>query len=298
MRQIIIFFSAMILFAYSCTGSIKKSDEIRFGLMADAQYCDCDMNINRYYRNSLEKIDSCVEDFNREEVLFSVNLGDLIDRDPNESLDLALQHLSGLNSKIYHTTGNHDYDESMDNETLYSSLSMPHPYYSFAYGNWLFIMLNTNEVANYSNIKGTPLEGEYQAMKDKIFEEGRKNGATYNGGVSQEQLSWLDQQLSNSLSNNQKVVIFTHHPLYKAERLTALNDIEILDTITKYSNVKMVISGHHHSGDFGEYKGIQFITTEGMIETENENAYAIVELTDTKIEIIGRGRTKSYSFDI
>lgn len=72
--------------------------------------------------------------------------------------------------------------------------------------------------------------------------------------------------------------------------------MEILNTISKYPCVKAVFSGHHHAGAFGYYKGIPMITQEGMIETETQNAYSTVEITQDSILVKGRGRVPSRSF--
>ncbi|ULT25824.1 metallophosphoesterase [Sphingobacterium sp. E70] len=67
---------------------------------------------------------------------------------------------------------------------------------------------------------------------------------------------------SQSPVSIQKVIVFTHHPLYPENGLEALNNREILTLIEKYPVVKVVISGHHHPGNFATYKGIPMITLE------------------------------------
>lgn len=291
-------FLAIFFLAIGLTTCMKQPKTIRFGLIADIQYCDCETRGTRFYRNSLFKLDSCVADFNKEKVQFTVNLGDLVDRETPNNLEAILIRLNRLNNKVYNTTGNHDYDGITDNNALYNQLGMPASYYSFKQGEWRFIMLNTNEVASYANITGTPLEAELEAMKEQITLSGRKNGASYNGGISRKQLDWLRQELESAEKKKEKVIIFSHHPLYAAPGLTALNDLEILEVLSSFSCVKAGISGHHHPGDFGTYNNIPFITTEGMIETENENAYGIVEITTDQITLTGKGRTKSYTLPL
>lgn len=295
----LLLFLALSFISLSFVASIQQQPEnIRFGLIADIQYCDCETRGKRFYRNSLEKLETCVSDLNAEEVQFTVNLGDLVDKDTKENLSAVLSRLGKLNNPVYNTTGNHDYDGIADNNTLYSQLGMPASYYSFVRKDWRFIMLNTNEVASYTHIQGTPLEEELNNMIETIRQTNRKNGASYNGGISQKQMEWLKHELETAEKRKEKVIIFSHHPLYAASGLTALNDLEILETLSAFSCVKAGISGHHHPGDFGIYKGIPFITTEGMIETEKENAYGIVEITPDHIILTGRGRTKSYSLPI
>ena len=62
--------------------------------------------------------------------------------------------------------------------------------------------------------------------------------------------------------------------------------------------VHVAFSGHHHAGAFGYYKNIPLITLEGMVETENQNAYAIVEISQDHLLVKGQGRASSYSFKL
>lgn len=277
------------------SNAISEQTSIRLGIIADIQYCDCDTRGSRYYRNALSKLEECVDDLNKERVQFTINLGDLVDRDTPHNLDAVLTRLNKLDAPVYNLTGNHDYENVRDNNELYKQLGMPNAYYSFTKGKWHFIILNTNEIASYSNIKGTPEEAELTKMLEKIKDTNRSNGASYNGGISAKQMEWLEQELKMSEQYSLNVFVFSHHPLYGVKGLTALNDLEIRELLSKYSTiVKGVISGHHHAGAYGMHNNIPYITTEGMIETESSNAYGIMTIASDKIELEGRGRTKNH----
>lgn len=268
---------------------------IRFGLFADAQYADCEPNINRYYRKSIPKLEECINDLNREKVQFTINLGDLIDRDFND-FDTLLTCLKRLNHKVYHLTGNHDYKGVTDNNVLYKKLNMPSEYYSFGKKKWVFVFLNTNELAGYANVAGTEKEQELADLRRKIKETGGKQGASWNGGVSAKQLEWLDKLLAKSEKAGKRVLIFAHHPLWPKSAFTALNNMEILDVIGRYSCVKAIFAGHHHTGGFAYYKEIPVVTAEGMVETD-ENSFGVVNIYKDKIEIVGKGRMTSRLFE-
>ena len=268
---------------------------LKFGLFADTQYADCPSENARFYRQALQKLDTCINYFNQQNVQFTINLGDIIDR-KNSDLKMIMSSLAHLNNKIYHITGNHDYKEVTDNSVLYRQLSMPSEYYSFKKQNWVLIMLNTNEVSAYANVTGTEKEQELAEMLEQIKQTEGKQAYRWNGGISRKQMKWLDDLLGKCERNHNNVLIFTHHPLYPQGEFTALNNMEILNTISKYPCVKAVFSGHHHAGAFGYYKGIPMITQEGMIETETQNAYSTVEITRDSILVKGRGRVPSRSF--
>ena len=294
MRKVIRLF-VCLSFGVSALLAQDVTSIIKFGLFADAQYADCPSENTRFYRQSLSKLDTCVDYFNQQNVQFSINLGDLVDR-KNSDLDSIKFCLSRLNNKVYHITGNHDYKEVTDNSILYKQLEMPAEYYSFQKQNWVFIMLNTNEVSAYANVTGTEKEKELADMLEQIKRTGGKQAYRWNGGVGKKQMKWLDDLLTVCEKNKNMVLIFTHHPLYPWSEFTALNNMEILDTITKFACVKAVFSGHHHTGGFGYYKGIPMIIHQGMIETEKQNAYSIVEITQDSILVNGQGRAPFRSF--
>lgn len=279
-------------------GIVEEDTIIKFGIITDIQYCDCDTRGSRYYRNSLQKLVDCVDSLNKAKVQFTINLGDLVDRDTPKNLDSILLRLNKLDAPIYNLTGNHDYGDVQDNNQLYRKLNMPGEYYSFRKGSWRFIMLNTNEIASYANVEGTGKEKELEDLLQKVKEEARPNGAEYNGGISEKQMEWLKQELEKSQKESVNTLLFTHHPLYGVKGLTALNDKEIIGLLSKNPTVKGVISGHHHAGAFDVYEGIPFVTTEGMIETETDNAFGVATIYPDKIEIEGFGRTKSYTIPL
>lgn len=266
---------------------------IRVGIIADIQYGDLDAKGTRFYRNSLGKLESCIADLNRREVHFTLNLGDLTDRNPAD-LQPVLDRLKALDRKVYNITGNHDYVDVSNNKALYRQLDMPREYYAFKQGKWLFVMLNTNEVASYANIAGTSNEKELAKMLERIREDARSNDKDWNGGISARQMKWLKKLLGKAEKKQENVLIFSHHPLYPAKEFTALNDKEILQALSAFSCVKGVISGHHHVGAFDTWQQIPCITTEGMIETEDTNAYAVLDIYEDRVVLTGIGRSRSY----
>lgn len=55
----------------------RKYKPIRFGIVTDIHYADVpdDKNLNRYYRESLSKVNECVELMNEQKVDFLIELG-------------------------------------------------------------------------------------------------------------------------------------------------------------------------------------------------------------------------------
>ncbi|MDR0937757.1 MAG: metallophosphoesterase [Mediterranea sp.] len=275
----------------------SSTPALRFGLLADIQYADANAAGSRFYRNSLGKAEEAVAALNRNDVAFTINLGDIVDR-RFADIDSVLLRLSPLRRKLYNTTGNHDYKGVTDNRRLLRKLGMPAAYYTFEKAGWVFVMLNTNEVAPYANVAGTPLAEELSAQRAYIKREGLPQGASYNGGVSAHQLEWLDKVLRRAERKGKRVLVFSHHPLYPEMGESALNAREILSVIARHTCVKALFAGHHHAGGFARYNGIPSVNIEGMVETAARNAFAVVTLYPDRIEIEGHGRVPSRTLPV
>ena len=77
----------------------------------------------------------------------------------------------------------------------------------------------------------------------------------YNGGISKEQIAWLDNVLKTSYELNEKVVIFCHQPVYAINKPQSVvwNSEVVLEIIRKYGNVVIWIAGHDHSGQVNNH---------------------------------------------
>lgn len=270
----------------------KGKTLLSFGIIADIQYADSEASGSRFYRNSTLKLEECLTDFAEKKADFVVNLGDVIDRKSSD-LDLIAALITTSKLPFYQTTGNHDYAETSDNKTLYDRLFMPDGYYSFAAKGWRFVMMNTNDIASYSN-PTPPMKAELEKMMNNIEQEKRTCGRPWNGGVGATQMEWLKTTLKQAEKRREKVIIFSHHPVFPEKEYVALNSPEILHTVAQFACVKAFISGHHHAGGMDRSHNIPFIIVEGMVETETTNAYMLVDITKNSLRIRGFGRASSY----
>lgn len=270
----------------------EEKRQVRVGLIADPQYADKDTKGSRFYRNSLLKLDTAIKIINNEDVDFTVVLGDLVDAGIKDIIPVK-QRIRNLKSPVYNILGNHDYVDLKDENKLYKEFGMSSPYYIIEQDNWIFILLNTNELSDYATIAGSALHQEWEKMNLQLVAEKRTNAQPWNGGIGSKQLQWMEKQLKKAKRKSKEVIIITHHPLFPENGFEALNNREILSVIEKYPNVRAVLSGHHHEGNFGTYKGIPMITLEGMIETADKNAYGILDVFPNKLVINGTGRMTS-----
>jgi manganese-dependent ADP-ribose/CDP-alcohol diphosphatase len=263
--------------------------QVQFGAFADCQYCNCKTAGNRYYRNSLGKLENCIQQFNQnKKIKFVVGLGDLIDRDlaSYDSVNAVLAHSK---KRVYNVAGNHDFGiEKEQLEQVPEKLHLTQTYYSFIKKGWMFIFLNGNEITFNSN--DPEIIKQAKEIFSKLKKENKPNTYEWNGGMSQKQIDWMEEQLQKAENKDLNVALFCHYPLLPLEAHTLWNSEEVLTVLEKYDNVKLWLNGHNHAGNYAFQSGIYFVNLKGMVETENENAYAEVTLSDNKITIKGFGR--------
>ena len=125
---------------------------VSFGIVADLQYCDAPPFKNRFFRNSTHKLKSAIAEFNKNDLDFVINLGDLIDRDW-ASFNEILPFFAQLNTPVHHVLGNHDYEvEPQYKKRIHKKLGIE-KYYDFSIENWRFIILDGNELSTFANLE-------------------------------------------------------------------------------------------------------------------------------------------------
>ncbi|XP_069785591.1 manganese-dependent ADP-ribose/CDP-alcohol diphosphatase isoform X2 [Narcine bancroftii] len=117
----------------------------------------------------------------------------------------------------------------------------------------------------------------------------------FNGGFSQEQLEWLNNVLTFSDNNQEKVTVIGHlpvHPYSTDPMCVAWNYNEILSLLHAHPSVICFIAGHDHDGGYYlDDHGIHHLTFEGVIETSPESqAFGTVHVYEDRMILKGRGR--------
>ena len=280
------------LFLIFMNFSFALFSQIKIGVFADCQYCDCETAGTRFYRNSLKKLDDCINQFNSDKKLaFVVGLGDLIDRDFS-SFDSVNLILEKSKKEVYHVIGNHDLSvEKSQFENVPGKLNLNKTWYSVTKKGWRFIFLNGNDITFHSNNKEIVKNAE--EITSKLKDEGKPNYYDWNGGIGSTQMEWLNEELQNATDKKQKVAVFCHYPLLPFEAHALWNSEEVLAVLSNFSCVKLYLNGHNHAGNYAFQNGIHFVNLKGMVETETENAFSIISFSDENIEIEGFGREAS-----
>lgn len=278
-------------------------DLIKFGIIADIQYARQPSIVKPEIRvpsKSLSKLKVAIKDLNKQKLTFTVQLGDIIDRD-SSNLSTVLTELKNLKSPVFHVLGNHDFlDENHSRgateiiEML--GLSEATKYYSKDCDNWRFIFLDSNELGVIETKRNTPerIAGQkyLEHMKDKV------NAQDWNGGLSNKQMIWLEQKLKEADTLGLGCILFAHHPIAPDHRENMLNNDKVIGLLKKYKSPKAFINGHNHDGNYAKIGNFHCITIEGMLDFPNNNAYAYAELSKRELIIHGFSRASSYNLKL
>jgi predicted phosphodiesterase len=269
----------------------RKYKPIRFGIVTDIHYADAPDNteLNRYFRQSLDKTSECVELMNEQKVDFLIELGDLKDQGtpPKESetlkyLESVENTLKKFKGPLYHVLGNHDHDsisklqflEAVSNHGFKNAVN----FYSFTRGPFHFIVLDAN----------------YNAQS---LEYDHGNFDWTEAHIPEKQLRWLKSDLKY---HKKPTIVFIHHQLDTPnvpDKRHCPDNAEVARTLLEDSQrVLAVFQGHYHKGGLNKINDIFYYTLKALVEGSgpDNNNYAIVEIDeDLKIKIRGYRQTKS-----
>lgn len=265
----------------------NKKPSFEFGLVTDVQFCDCDASRTRFYRASVDKLTDAVQTFNQHNLAFTIQLGDIIDRNVF-SFSTILPIYNEVKGPKYHVLGNHDFPVKTDE--VMSILGMTKPYYDFSQQGWRFVVLDTNDISFYANEEGSAKYQQAMEIYQYLKWSGAINAHTWNSSVGQEQMTWFHGVLSDAAQKGEKVVVFAHMPVFPWARYNVWNDFALVQEMEAAGNVVAYFNGHHHAGNFAEKNGIYYVNFKGMVETADTNAYSIIQVYSDRIEIDGYGR--------
>lgn len=290
-------FISLIVMAIGLSFCSQKGPILKIGLVADPQYADKPTSGNRYYRESLGKLEEAIDTFNYYRVDFVQSLGDVIDggwENYDSILPVYGNLLPGIES--YQLLGNHDFAiDSVHLDQLTGKLSMPDYYYSYVEKGWRFIVLDATDYAFFSN--PLHMHDEEKVNAYYLNTEGNPNHKTWNSAVGEEQQDWLRQELESARKQGQKVIIFSHMPLRPLNQDENLwNDAEIIEIIESYPQVVAYINGHRHRGNYVFKNGIHYINIYGMVETM-ANSFGILEIYKDELVLKGFGNQQSLNLN-
>ncbi len=263
------------------------------GLAADVQYADIDPAKTRFYRQSMAKLGSAVEAFNRLDLTCCIHLGDLIDKDWR-SFDEITKPLSGLRHPIHHLLGNHDYDVLDEYKPkIPARLALKQRYYFVDQPGFRLVMLDSTDLSTYAHPKDSPQHKASAAALQLAKAAKLPQAQPWNGGLSPAQMTWLERTCAEAAAAKRKIILFAHHPVFPANPHNLWNSEEVLALLDRHPQIVAWFNGHNHVGNFGIHRGLPCVNLHGMVETADTTAYAVAALHADRIILTGTGREPS-----
>jgi manganese-dependent ADP-ribose/CDP-alcohol diphosphatase len=322
---------------------------MRIGVIADVQHCDHDDGPNfrktriRRYRGALTGLQRALDDWLQVgNVDVIAQLGDVIDGtakrigDTDRALQRILTQFNRLPKEIpiLHLIGNHElYNlnrEELSKKLLISSNGI------VVVGGKSFAVTKNNSpcrlialdayetaVIGYSDQNHPHYQTGAQILDTRNPNPWRSSSdwlknvtgldrrfVPYNGGVSKQQLIWLENELKLAVENNQFVIVLTHVPLGIGSASSSCllwNHDEVMSICSKFATSRYfgkaglvaVFAGHDHKGGFSiDDDGIYHVTFPSPLEADDCLAHAIVDIYQDVFVIRGSGAVQSRKLKI
>ena len=299
--------------------------QFSFGIITDVQYADIPNGksfhgVPRYYRHSLDVLKRAVKDWSAKDLQFAVQLGDIVDGNhpsekAHEGLTSVTELFEQLRCRTWHTLGNHCLYTSQ-REKLHTYLNIPAAedgasYYDFSpVPGWRIFMLDSYDVSVLGWPEGHPRRLLAEAILNEKNPNENKNSpdglegvqrrfVKFGGGVSDDQLQWLERKLRQAKEQDERAILCTHLPLHpKTAHPNSLlwNFEQVNETIASFAGtVVAVLSGHcHRDRETFDEHGIYYRVFEAVLECPpGADAYGHIDVHENCMVIHGVGRLNS-----
>jgi 3',5'-cyclic AMP phosphodiesterase CpdA len=242
-----------------------SGDNLTFAQISDAHYSTAKTNTSyRLTAESGELLNDAISQINQTPCIdFTMFTGDMINTPYVKELMSFLPIANQLKCPWYAVFGNHDISIGGNlSKKLYLDILNGHnknfnfskPYYSFV-----------------------PKKGYKVIGLDSIID----TKVTANTDIGEEQLRWLDKELSKS--KDDIVLIFLHGPLVEplhSSSHATLDAPEAMEIISKYKNPIAVFSGHYHTTKITQMANVLHVSTPSLVSYPN--AFRIVKINNQK----------------
>jgi predicted phosphodiesterase len=261
---------------------------LKLGLLADIQYCDYPANGAREYRKSLSKLETAVKGINAEKVDFTVEVGDMIDRD-FASFDPVLKTINQLHNKWVFIPGNHDFSVADSlKRTVWAMIPSKKGYSADGIGNFRFLYLNGFENSVIAWPSGADEYKENQERLKKMESEKAKNASDWNGGLGKKQLEWVQKEVDKANELGQKLIVFGHQPIIHDGAHSMWDSDKLIVVLSSCHSNVLYICGHNHAGSDHTIGNIRILNLRGMVEWPNPS-WGILSLYTDHYELQGFG---------
>lgn len=220
--------------------------------------------------NSKELLADAIDQINEivglDFVLFG---GDMVDSATKDNFYQYYKLLSRLKYPTLNAFGNHETYGDMSKDEVLETVKKYNPNYIFNDTYYAF----------------SP-KTDYRII---ILDSTIKDATSAMGEISQEQLAFLDNELSKN--QDKVVVIAMHHaPVepFAAKEHSLINAKEFNDILLKYKNPIIVLSGHYHAAKIRHWGNLVYVSTPAMVTYPM--AFRHIKITNYKDRVV-------YNFD-
>ncbi len=269
LRNLIVATFAIIGLMFCLNSFAQNIDELKFVHISDIHFsAELGNTPYKLLKDSGALLDDAIAQTNEmNDVSFVMFGGDLVDKARESELLGFLEHTREINVPWYFTFGNHD---SMLGGHLTPARFLADVKKS-----------NANFKFDKTYYAFTPKAGFRVIVLDSII----RDRLTSNGQISNEQLAWLDRELS--AAQKQVVLIFLHVPIWEPiaepnHRL--LNSQEVMNLLAKYRNPIAVFQGHYHVSRIKQMNNLLFVSTPSL--ASYPNAFREVKITNEDDKVI------------
>jgi 3',5'-cyclic-AMP phosphodiesterase len=246
-----------------------SDSNLTFAQISDAHFSSAKTNTSyRLTAESGELLQDAVEQVNETpNINFVMFTGDMINTPYQKELMKFLTYANQLNPQWYATLGNHDICVGgfLSKKVYWNILNAHNKNFNFSNTYYSFV----------------PKKGYKVIAIDSIID----TRITANGEISEDELKWLDKELSKSKHNT--VLIFMHNPLVEplhSESHKVLNADEVLKVINKYKNPIAIFSGHYHTTKITQIGNVLHVSTPSLVSYPN--AFRIVKVSNQKNKVV------------
>lgn len=267
----ILFCLILAVVIYFGVNTLSFAQTLKFAQISDVHLSN--KNVDTSYKvlaSSPELLEDAIEQINETpDIDFVIETGDLVDKPRKELVEKACKYLNRLNAPWYFAFGNHD-------AAVGTSFSKD-DYFEYIKEQ------NKNITSSKRYYSFIPKNGYRAIVLDSTID----TRITANGELPEEQLLWLDTELSKAKIQQQIPLIFMHNPLqepFPSFHHRLLNAKELQVILDKYDMPIAIFTGHYHATKIYKDGNVLHVSTPSLVTYPN--AFRIITINNLKDKVI------------
>lgn len=266
-----VYWALFAVFVYFGVNALSYADTLKFAHISDVHLSDKTVDTSyKVLASSKQLFKDEIDQINAEPKLdLVVVTGDLVDRPYESLLKDYCKQMNELKAPWYFALGNHDVAIGT----------------GFKKDKYLDFMRKNNKNYKFENsyYSFVPKKGYKMIILDATID----NAITANGKVPDEQLDWLDSELSEAQKANQMPMIFLHYPLKEPfpsfhHRITNADEFQAV--LDKHKMPIAIFSGHYHATKIYKEGNILHVSTPSLVTYPC--AFRIVTVNNMKNKVV------------